>query len=106
MHFANGETPPVKAFWSLTMYDPQYFFVANPLNKYTVSPRNALKYNPDGSLDVYVQNQSPGGEWEANWLPAPTGDFILMMRLYWPQETPPSIIDGSWIVPPVIRTGG
>ena len=106
MHFAKDETPPVKAFWSLTMYDPQYFFVANPLNKYTVSPRNALKYNPDGSLDVYVQNQSPGAEWEANWLPAPTGDFILMMRLYWPQETPPSIIDGSWIVPPVIRDGG
>jgi hypothetical protein len=88
------------------MYDPQYFFVANPLNKYTVSPRNALKYNPDGSLDVYVQTQSPGAEREANWLPAPTGDFILMMRLYWPQQTPPSIIDGSWIVPPVIRDGG
>jgi hypothetical protein len=107
MHFAKGETPPVNAFWSLTMYDTRYFFVANPLNKYTVSPRNALKYNPDGSLDVYAQNQSPGADWEPNWLPAPDDKFILMLRMYWPKETPPpSIIDGSWIVPPVIRAGG
>ena len=101
MHFAKGETPPVNAFWSLTMYDTQYFFVANPLNKYTVSPRNALKYNPDGSLDVYVQNQSPGAEWEANWLPAPADRFILMLRMYWPKEQDPSIVNGSWKVPPV-----
>jgi hypothetical protein len=101
MHFAKGETPPVNAFWSLTMYNAQYFFVANPLNKYTVSPRNALKYNPDGSLDVYVQNQSPGAEWEANWLPAPADKFILMLRMYWPKEQSPSILDGSWKVPPV-----
>jgi hypothetical protein len=107
MHFAKGETPPVNAFWSLTMYDTRYFFVANPLNKYTVSPRNALKYNPDGSLDVYAQNQSPGADWEPNWLPASDDKFILMLRMYWPKETPPpSIIDGSWIVPPVIRAGG
>jgi hypothetical protein len=101
MHFAKGETPPVNAFWSLTMYNAQYLFVANPLNKYTVSPRNTLKYNPDGSLDVYVQNQSPGAEWEANWLPAPADKFILMLRMYWPKEQSPSILDGSWKVPPV-----
>jgi hypothetical protein len=83
MHCAKDETPPVNAFWSLTMYDSQYFFVANPLNKHTVSPRNALKYNPDGSLDVYVQNQSPGAEWQANWLSAPADRFILMLRMYW-----------------------
>jgi hypothetical protein len=101
MHFAKGETPPVNAFWSLTMYDTQYFFVANPLNKYTVSPRNALKYNPDGSLDVYVQNQSPGAEWQANWLPAPADRFILTLRMYWPKEQDPSIVNGSWKVPAV-----
>ena len=101
MHFVKDETPPVNAFWSLTMYDAQYFFVANPLNKYTVSPRNGLKYNPDGSLDIYVQNQSPGAEWQANWLPAPAERFILTLRMYWPKEHDPSIVNGSWNVPPV-----
>ena len=71
MHFAKGETPPVQGFWSLTMYDENYFFVANPLNKYTVSPRNELKANEDGSIDLYIQNESPGKDKEANWLPAP-----------------------------------
>lgn len=99
--FPKGQTPPVKGFWSLTMYDAQYFFVDNPLNRYTLSPRNDLKYNEDGSLDLYIQNASPGPELESNWLPAPKGDFILMMRLYWPNETPPSILDGTWTPPPV-----
>jgi hypothetical protein len=103
LHFAKGETPPAKGFWSLTMYDADYFFVANKLNKYTVSPRNDLKDNADGSLDLYVQNESPGTDREANWLPAPKGEFILMLRLYWPQETKPSIIDGSWQPPAVKR---
>jgi len=101
IHFDKGQTPPVNAFWSITMYDADYFFVDNPLNKYTVSPRNNLKFNDDGSLDVYIQNESPGSEKEANWLPAPKSEFILMMRLYFPKETPPSIIDGTWKVPPV-----
>ncbi|MFO0844220.1 MAG: DUF1254 domain-containing protein [Gemmataceae bacterium] len=101
IHFAKGKTPPVNAFWSITMYDAGYFFVDNPLNKYTVSPRNGLKYNPDGSLDLYVQNESPGEGKEANWLPAPKGEFILMMRLYYPREKDPSILDGTWKVPPV-----
>ena len=95
MHFAKGETPPAKGFWSLTMYDGDYFFVKNPLNRSNVSPRNDLKYNADGSLDLYIQHDSPGKDKEANWLPAPAGKFILMMRLYWPQESTPSIIDGS-----------
>lgn len=101
MHFPKGQTPPAKGFWSLTMYDGAYFFVENPLNRYTVSSRSDFKYNDDGSLDVYIQNESPGKEKESNWLPAPAGKFILMLRLYWPQETAPSIIDGSWTPPPV-----
>jgi hypothetical protein len=102
MHFAKGQAPPVNGFWSLTMYNADYFFVANDLNKYTVSPRNDLKYNEDGSLDLYIQNESPGKDKEANWLPAPKDKFILMMRLYWPKEKDPSIIDGSW-KPPAVK---
>lgn len=101
MRFPKGQGPPVDAFWSVTMYNADYFFETNPLNKYTVSPRNDLKYNADGSLDIYIQNQSPGKTKEANWLPAPKDRFILMMRLYWPKEKAPSIIDGSWNPPPV-----
>lgn len=104
-HFDKGQTPPANAFWSITMYDADYFFADNPLNKYTVSPRNNFKYNPDGSLDLYIQNMSPGKDKEANWLPAPKGDFILMMRLYWPSEKHPSIIDGTW-KPPAVKNVG
>ncbi len=99
--FPKAQTPPVKGFWSLTMYDHRYFFVNNPLHRYTLSPRNDLKYNADGSLDLYIQNESPGPEKESNWLPAPKGKFVLMLRMYWPNETPPSILDGSWAPPPV-----
>jgi uncharacterized protein (TIGR03000 family) len=101
--FKKGQTPPAKGFWSITMYNKDYFFVANPLNRYTVSSRSDFKQNKDGSTDVYIQNESPGKELESNWLPAPKGEFVLMMRLYWPQETPPSIIDGSWTIPGVRR---
>jgi len=96
--FAKGETPPVNAFWSFTMYeiDQGWWFVPNALNKFTVSPRDKLKYNADGSLTLYFQNASPGKAKQANWLPAPTGPFILMLRMYWPKENPPSILDGSW----------
>jgi len=103
LHFAKGQTPPVKGFWSLTMYDAQFFFVPNPLNRYAFSVRNEPKFNDDGSLDVYIQKESPGKDREANWLPAPEGRFVLMMRLYWPTTTPPSILDGSWKIPPVSR---
>ena len=101
MHFEKGKLPPVNGFWSLTMYDAEYFFVDNPLNRYTLSQRNALKTNPDGSVDLYIQHESPGKDKESNWLPAPADQFILMMRLYWPKEQKPSIIDGSWKVPEV-----
>jgi len=103
--FAKGETPPVDAFWSITMYeiDQGWWFVSNALNKFTVSPRNNLKYNPDGSLTLYFQHESPGKDKQANWLPAPAGEFITMLRMYWPKETPPSILDGSW-KPPAVET--
>jgi hypothetical protein len=101
MHFEKGQMPPVDGFWSLTMYDATYFFVPNALNRYTVSSRDKFVTNPDGSVDIYIQAQSPGGAKVANWLPAPKGRFVPMLRLYWPKETSPSIIDGSW-KPPAI----
>jgi hypothetical protein len=99
MHFPEGQLPPVSGFWSVTMYDANYFFVANPINRYSISPRQNLKTNPDGSTDLYIQNQSPGADKESNWLPAPTGKFILMLRMYWPNENDPSILDGTWTIP-------
>jgi uncharacterized protein (TIGR03000 family) len=102
LHFAKGETPPAQGFWSLTMYDSEMYFVANPLNKYTVSPRNDLLTNADGSIDLYLQNESPGKDKEANWLPAPKGDFVVMLRLYWPNEKDPSILNGTW-KPPAVK---
>jgi hypothetical protein len=93
--------PPVKGFWSLTMYDKDYFFVDNPLNRYTLSERNELKKNADGSVDLYLQANSPGKDKESNWLPAPEGDFVLMLRMYWPSPTAPTILDGSWQIPAV-----
>ena len=101
MHFPEGQLPPAQGFWSLTMYDSSYFFVNNSLNRYSISARQNLKSNPDGSTDLYIQKDSPGADKESNWLPAPPGDFILMLRLYWPDESDPSIIDGSWKIPPV-----
>jgi len=101
MHFDKGQLPPVNGFWSLTMYNAEYFFVANPLNRYTLSARNDLKTNADGSVDLYLQNENPGPDKQSNWLPAPAGKFILMLRLYWPKETPPSIVDGTWKIPAV-----
>ena len=105
MRFAKGQLPPVEGFWSLTMYDANYFFVANPINRYSISARQNLKANPDGSVDLYIQKDSPGADKESNWLPAPAGKFILMMRLYWPDESSPSIIDGTWTTPTVRKVG-
>ena len=103
--FAKDRTPPVNGFWSITMYeiDQGWWFVPNPLNKFTVSPRDDLKYNADGSLTLYFQNESPGKDKEANWLPAPKGAFLPMLRMYWPKETEPSILDGSWTPPMVTK---
>jgi hypothetical protein len=103
IHFEKGQLPPAEGFWSITMYDGNYFFVANPINRYSISARQPLKANADGSVDLYVQKDSPGADKEANWLPAPAGKFILMLRLYWPDESNPSILNGTWTIPPVKR---
>ena len=99
MRFLKGQLPPTQGFWSLTMYDENYFFVANPINRYSISARQNLKSNPDGSTDLFIQNQSPGSDNESNWLPAPAGKFILMLRMYWPSENSPSILNGTWTIP-------
>jgi len=103
VRFTKGQLPPVRGFWSITMYDGNYFFVQNPINRYSISARQNLKANPDGSIDLYIQNQSPGTDKQSNWLPAPKDKFNLMMRMYWPNEKSPSIIDGSW-KPPAVKT--
>jgi hypothetical protein len=100
LHFDKGETPPADAFWSVTLYDAQGFQVANPLNRFAVSSWMPFKYNADGSLDLYFQNESPGSDKEANWLPAPKGAFNLLMRLYAPRS---EALTGKWNPPPVKR---
>jgi hypothetical protein len=103
VHIDKGQMPPANGFWSLTMYNDQYFFVDNPLNRYNLSSRTKFVTNADGSVDMYLQADSPGKAKEANWLPAPKGRFILMLRLYWPKDTPPSILDGTWKLPAVTQ---
>jgi hypothetical protein len=99
LHFAKNEIPPVAAFWSVTLYDKDGFPTANDLKRNAIGDRDALKFNADGSLDLYIQHASPGAEKESNWLPSPTGDFNLTMRLYAPKG---EVLDGRW-VPPAIR---
>jgi Protein of unknown function (DUF1214) len=86
------------AFWSVTLYDKDGFPTANALNRNAIGDRDQLKYNANGSLDLYFQNGSPGTNKEANWLPAPTGDFNLLMRLYAPKA---EVLDGQWAPPAV-----
>ncbi|MBS7543288.1 DUF1254 domain-containing protein [Ancylobacter oerskovii] len=105
LRFAPGQLPPVKGFWSLTMYDAEMFFVANPIDRYSMSLRTNPKLEADGSLVIYIQNQSPGADKQANWLPAPKDRFNLMLRLYWPDENDPSILNGSWVIPEVKKVG-
>lgn len=100
LHFAKAELPPVDAFWSITLYDGKGFPVANPLNRFAIGDRDPLKYNADGSLDLYIQNANPGAEKESNWLPSPaSGAENITMRLYAPK---PQALDGRW-APPAIR---
>ncbi len=100
LHFDKGATPPVNAFWSITLYDAQGYQVANSLNRFAVSSWMPFKTNPDGSLDLYFQNASPGADKEANWLPAPKGPFNLLMRLYAPKM---DALTGKWNPPPVMK---
>jgi hypothetical protein len=103
LHFDKGRTPPVHAFWSVTAYDADSFFVDNPIHRYAISSWMHLKTGADGSVDLIVQHQSPGKENEVNWLPVPEGHFNLTLRMYWPKDTPPSILDGTWTPPAVKR---
>src|ERR1700726_1773559 len=103
IHFDKGATPPVNAFWSLTLYDSEGFQVANSLNRFAVSSWMPFKYNPDGSLDLYFQNESPGTDREVNWLPAPKGPFNLTMRLYSPKS---EALTGRWNPPSIIKMQG
>jgi hypothetical protein len=108
IHFNPGQTPPVKAFWSITMYNNKSLFVNNPINRYSIGKyTEGLKNNTDGSLDIYIQNASPGSDKESNWLPAPavpvSDTFNIMLRMYLPQ---PQVLNGTWSPPPVQRTGG
>jgi hypothetical protein len=104
IHFAKGGLPPTKAFWSLTMYDlPQQLLVANSIDRYLInSPMLPnLKLDADGGLTLYIQNASPGADRQANWLPAPAGAFMMVLRDYWPEQ---SMIDGKWVQPPITVT--
>jgi len=108
--FPAGQLPPVNAFWSVTMYDGKtQLLIENPINRYLInSPMlPAMKKNPDGSLTLYIRKDSPGKAKEANWLPAPDGTVYLVMRLYWPKDTPPSILpagEGTWKPPAVVAS--
>jgi hypothetical protein len=100
LRFDKGDTPTADAFWSVTLYDAEGFQVANTLNRFNVASWMPLKSNADGSLDLYFQNESPGADKEANWLPAPKGAFNLLMRLYAPRS---EALTGKWNPPPVTR---
>jgi hypothetical protein len=99
MHFPPGGLPPNDAFWSLTMGTSKNHFVANPIDRYSVSDRSGLVPNGDGSVDIYIQHAAPTGH-ESNWLPAPAGGFLLWLRAYLPGE---AILQGTYAVPPVVE---
>ncbi len=106
-----GGLPPVNAFWSVTVYDGKtQLLVKNPIDRYLINSAMLpdLKKNPDGSITVHIQKDSPGPDKESNWLPAPEGPIYLVMRLYWPKTEPPSILplgSGTWKPPRVVRVG-
>ena len=97
--FPKGQLPPVKGFWSLTLYNEHHFFHTNPLKRYSLGTKNkTLQFNADGSLTLYAGATSPGADKESNWLPAPDGKFSLYMRCYWSDQ---AILDGTWMPPQV-----
>jgi hypothetical protein len=99
LRFESHELPPVDAFWSLTPYDTDGFQVANPLDRRALGDRDPLRYEVDGALELFIQNESPGPEREANWLPAPREPLALFLRLYEPKA---EVLDGRWR-PPAVR---
>ncbi|WP_036049267.1 DUF1254 domain-containing protein [Bradyrhizobium sp. Tv2a-2] len=98
LHFDKGKLPHADAFWSVTLYDKDGFQAPNALNRFALGDRDKLKFNADGSLDIYIQNETPSADKESNWLPAPTSEFNLAMRLYSPKR---EAMDGTWTPPPV-----
>jgi len=103
LRFAPGQLPPVNAFWSLTMYElPSRLLVANPLKRYLISSPMLpnLKRDADGGVTLYIQHDRPGKDKESNWLPAPSGPFLMFLRLFWPK---PEALDGKWKQPPLQR---
>jgi hypothetical protein len=99
--FAKGQLPPVDGFWSLTLYNKEHLFEPNQFNRFSLGTKSkSLKYNPDGSLTLYYQHESPGADKESNWVPAPKDEFSLYIRAYWPKA---EILDGSWTPPAVQR---
>src|SRR5262249_7549258 len=103
--FPKGQTPPVNGFWSLTLYNEHHFFASNDINRYSLGTKSkSLKFDPDGSLTIYVQDDAPPAEQGDNWLPAPKGaDFSLYVRAYWPKAP---VLDGTWVPPSVIKSDG
>ena len=100
LHFNKDELPQVSGFWSLTMYNEKMLFADNPIQRYAIGDRDDLRFNEDGSLDIFIQHASPGSEQESNWLPAPAGNFDMTLRLYWPSM---DILTGAWKPPAVKR---
>lgn len=101
LHFEKADLPPVNAFWSVTMYDAEGFQVGNSIDRFAIGDRDALKYNADGSLDIYIQHASPGKDKESNWLPAPRNGLLgVTMRLYAPRA---QVLDGRWNPPAIKR---
>lgn len=101
LRFNKDQIPPVRAFWSLTMYDDRQLFTENPIGRYAIGDRDKLQFGPDGSLEIYIQRESPGKDKEANWLPTPAkGQFSMNLRLYWPEA---KALNGSWVPQPVKR---
>lgn len=101
--FGPEQTPPVDAFWSITMYNEEKYFYDNPINRYSVGKyTEGLKTNEDGSLDIYIQNQNPGSDKESNWLPSPPNGFYMILRMYLPEE---QVLNGTWTPPPVELVG-
>ena len=99
LHFERDELPPVRAFWSLTLYNEKHFFASNPINRFAIGDRDNLTLGPDGSLDITIQRERPPNA--SNWLPAPaSGTFSLALRLYWPK---PEAADGTWAPPPLVK---
>ncbi len=99
MHFDKKAFPPVRAFWSVTMYDEAGYFVENPIQRYAIGDRDALQFDAGGSLDLYIGHQAPSGAKRSNWLPAPAGSFNLLFRLYWPKD---AVLRGEW-APPALQ---